>query len=440
MLRHLRERSYYWLTNYLPDKETADNAWFSVIDGMLYTIMVGLTQPFMNLYAMALGASDPMLGFLASWPALVGLLAQFPSAIFTERLHQIRTSLLRWGFAHRINYLFFALIPFLPLSGVNKAWIFIILVTAMNFPAVVVNTMWTQLMGKLFPGRARAQVFADRSFLVSIVTLIFLLISGPILDAIPYPYNFSTVFGIGFLALMASLYSVSRLKEKQVISYSPLDEEEQPLPAAKVSPFSGMSSVLKDKPFLALTFALFVMHIGFGISGAMWTIFYRRQLLLSGTEIARISIISTATTVIWYRFVPRIIERVGSKGAFLLGIALYAPFPFLIASVNPENLWPLWFYCIFDGLAGATYNLSFFNVILESAHDEAHRPSYLAFFNTCISLPGVIFPMIGIEIFMRLGGIDARPVFRIAGSVRILAVLLFGGILMYTRKKEKGSA
>ena len=447
MFRHLVGRCYFWLTNYLPDKETGDNAWYSVLDGMSYTVMVGLTQPFMNLYAMSLGASDPMLGFLSSWPALVGLIAQVPSAIITERLRSIHRSLLSWAFVHRINYLIYALIPFLPVSGEEKAWLFIILVTWMNFPAVVVNSMWTQLMGKLFPGRERARVFADRSYLTSIITLLFLIIAGPILDSIPFPYNYTTVFGIGFTALMLSLFFLSKIKEKPsetaAVNTEPIPEgEENPdheeaSPSLSRSPWSGMGAVLKDNPFLALCFALFVMHIGFGFTSAMWTIFYRRQLMLSSTEIARISIISTTSSVIWYRFVPKVMDKLGSKGALLLGITLFAPVPLANSLATSESLWIIWLIAVIDGMAGSTYNLSFFNVILESAADETNRPSYLAFVNLCTSLAGVIFPIVGMQVYTALGSADVRPLFKISSLIRFSAVLLFFLILWQGNRKRR---
>jgi hypothetical protein len=100
-----------------------------------------------------------MLGFLAAWPALMGLIAQIPSAIITERTDLKLKPLLAWCWAHRINYLLYAIIPFLPITGIMKAWVFIALVTWMNFPAVVVNTMWTQLMGEIFPIRFRGRIF-----------------------------------------------------------------------------------------------------------------------------------------------------------------------------------------------------------------------------------------------------------------------------------------
>ncbi len=39
----------------------------------------------MGVYALALGASDIMLGWLSSLPALIALLSQVPAAIITER-------------------------------------------------------------------------------------------------------------------------------------------------------------------------------------------------------------------------------------------------------------------------------------------------------------------------------------------------------------------
>lgn len=425
MFSKLRERCSYWLTHYLPDEATGRNAWHSAIDGMWYTVMVGLTQPFMTLFALSLGATDQMIGFLSSWPSLVSLVAQVPAAMMTARLLLIKKPLIRWAMLHRINYLIFALLPFLPVDGIVKAWIFVILVALMNFPAVVVNTMWTQLIGKLFPPRYRGQVMADRSFLVGIVTLIFLLVAGPILDIVPYPFNYSLNFGIAFFALMMSIRSLSKFEEK---ASEPAES------AATASPWSGIGTVIKDKPFLGFVAAAFIMNIGFGISSSMWTLFYTRQLFISSTEIGFISIVSTLSSIIWYRIVPKFMDRTGFKNTFLLSYALYMPVPFLYSLVQPDRIWMLYLFTIVDGMAGATNNVSFINVILDSASDESQRPSYLAFFNICASIAGVIFPMVGMQIYLSLGGNDTRPIFWISSAVRLTAVILMTIVLNARRK------
>jgi len=163
-MKHLREKIIHWLTGYLDSETMRSNAFYSIVEGMAYNVMTGLTGSFMAVFAIKLGATDQMLGLLASGPALIGLLSQIPSAIITERTDKKLQPILAWGFLHRINYLFYAIIPFLPLQPVYKAWLFIILVTWMNFPAVVVNTMWTHLMGEIFPISSRGRVFGDRNF------------------------------------------------------------------------------------------------------------------------------------------------------------------------------------------------------------------------------------------------------------------------------------
>ena len=430
----LKERCLFWLTGYLPDEITAKNAWHNLVDGMCYSAKDGLTQPFMSLFAMKLGASDPMLAFLASSPSLVSLLAQVPSAVITERQDDIKKVMIPWSLAHRINYLIFAVLPFLPIDDLLKAWIFIALVTFMNFPAAIVSTMWTHMMGNIFPSNVRAHVFADRYFLSAIVALVFLVIAGPILDYIPYPYNYSFNFGMGFLALITSTYHLSKLKEPKHESTIALEDavslgESTSRSVKNHGPWSGMGIVTKDKPFLGFACSALIMHIGFGVSGAMWPLFYKRQLFMNNTQIGFMSIASTASSVIWYRIVPKIMDRWGAKNTFLLALTLFMPVPLFYSFVKPESLGFIWVISAFDGMASAIYNLSLFNAILAYADDEAHRPSYLAFFNTCVSLPGVILPMIGMQLYIALGSVDVRPIFYISTVVRLSAVVMMFFVL-----------
>lgn len=77
MARLKRLRSY----DYIADPVERENAVNSLIDGSLFSVMSGLTQPFWGAFAVQLGASDYMVGLLTSLPALMNLAAQVPSAI-----------------------------------------------------------------------------------------------------------------------------------------------------------------------------------------------------------------------------------------------------------------------------------------------------------------------------------------------------------------------
>ncbi len=434
-MKHLREKIIHWLTGYLDSETMRSNAFYSIVEGMAYNIMTGLTGSFMAVFAIKLGATDQMLGILASGPALIGLLSQIPSAIITERTDRKLQPILTWGFLHRINYLFYAIIPFLPLPAIYKAWIFIILVTWMNFPAVVVNTMWTHLMGEIFPISSRGRVFGDRNFIVGWVTIAAMLLAGPLLDLIPYPYNYGILFGLSFAGLMVSLYYLKLLKEERVETASVSEVSHN-------GPFDGMMSVIKDKQFFNFTAASFVYYMGFNVSASMWTILYVRFLYLSNTQIAMIAIVSTVISTSSYRFWGRVSDRIGSKQVYFIGCLLFLVQPYFHSFITVPTAWLLWPLAVANGLAGGAFNLAQFNTLLSIAPDPAKRPSYLAFFNMAMQITGFIFPMLGIWLYQNLGN-HLNPVFylstffRAAGLLYLAAVIKVKWPFKPNRKKRR---
>lgn len=420
-MKHLREKIYHWLTGYLDSETTQSNAAYSIVDGMAYSIMIGLTSSFMAVFAIKLGATDQMLGILSSGPALIGLLSQIPSAIVTERTDKKLQPILAWGFVHRINYLFFAIIPFLPILGIYKAWLFIILVTWMNFPAVVVNTMWTHLMGEIFPISSRGRVFGDRNFIVGWVTIAAMLLAGPLLDLISYPYNYGILFGLSFAGLMVSLYYLKQLKEERVETTSVSN-------VSHAGPFDGMFNVIKDRQFLSFTAASFVYYMGFNVSASMWTILYVRFLFLNNTQIAMIAIVSTVISTISYRFWGRVSDRIGSKQVYFIGCLLFLTQPYFHSFIIVKTAWMLWPLAIANGLAGGAFNLAQFNTLLSVAPDPAKRPSYIAFYNMAMQITGFIFPMLGIWLYQNMGN-QLNPVFYLSTFFRCIGLIYLAAVI-----------
>ncbi|NLN84279.1 MAG: MFS transporter [Firmicutes bacterium] len=408
------------LVGYLEGKTMQNNALYSIADGMAYSIMTGLTGAFMGVFALSLGASDQMLGFLAAWPALVGLIAQIPSAIITERTEKKLKPLLAWGFAHRINFLFFAMIPFIPLSSITKAWLFILLVTWMNFPAVVVNTMWTQMMGEIFPIRHRARVFGDRNFILGWVSLGSMILAGPLLDFLPYPINYSILFGLSFLGLMVSLYYLSKVEEIEVEVQIKDDKKQKPL--------DGMKEVFKDKKFLHFTAGSFLYYIGFNISAPMWTLLHVRILHLSNTQIALVAILNAATATIFFRFWGRVSEKLGNEQVYFIGLLIFLLQPWLHVYVNKNRLWLLYALAVANGVASSAFQLSQFNTLLSVAPNPQVRPSYMAFYNMLMQSTGFIFPMLGIAVYGFVGQ-QINPVLYLSSISRTMGLIYLAKVI-----------
>ncbi len=395
----------YYTGNPVTRKNILNNIW----DGAWYVVMVGLTSSFMGVYALALGASDTMLGWLSSLPALVALLAQIPGAIITERSpRRLRVSV-PFGLAFRAGYLLFAVIPFLPIEPIYRAWVFVVLLSLINFPGTVSGVAWSAMMGDVFPSNLRGKVFGDRNMLLGIVQMGFTLLAGPLLDRIPYPWNFVLVFVLSFSALMMSTWYQNKIIEQPASEEVARKDWRQQ--------WQGVGSAIRDRGFIHFTIALFIVHLGFNVSAAMWTILYVKVLFLSKTYIGMLSVVSQLISVCSYRWWGRFADKRGHRMALFVAILGFVPQPFLYNFVH--EAWPLIPLAMLSGFTGAGFNMVLFNALLDTAPDEKVRPSYIAFFNTIMGVTGFAAPMLGVAIYQAT---SMYVVFNIASVLRLVGL------------------
>lgn len=402
-----------WLTSYAPDSTTRSNIMNNIWDGFWYSVMVGLTQSFMGVYALALGASDTMLGWLTSLPALISLLSHIPAAVITERQPKRLRVSVPFGLVFRSSYLLYGLIPFLPIRPVLKAWTFIVLLSVMNFPGTVSGSAWTAMMGDVFPSTIRGRVFGDRNMILGIATMTCTALAGPFLDRLPYPLNYTILFATSFVALMLSTWYQTKMIEapKEITAES-----------RKPGGGDGVRRALADPGFRFFVLAMFIVHVGFNISASMWTILHVRVLGLSKTFIGSLSVVGQLTAVLTSRWWGRFADRHGNRLALFVSIAVFAPQPWLHNFVRSGA--PLIPLSILGGFANAGFGMVLFNALLDTSPDESIRPSYVAVFHTSMGVTGFAAPLIGVALYQSA---SMGLVFTLATVLRLVGM----GVLVW---------
>lgn len=403
------------LFDYCSEPSLRSNIKNSLIDGMWYCVMTGLVLPFVGMFAIRLGATDYMVGLLTSLPALLGLLAQLPSAYLAGRARSLQRLTMASAFMHRIFFLMFAFIPFLPLSGLTKAWLFVILYAVANFPGTVCGTAWQAMMGEMFPESLRGQIFGERNMLTGLVTLIFTALAGWFYDRTNrlFPWNYSIAFGLSFLALMMSLYYLSRLRE----------ERPSGIHQRSADPGRGrqrVRAVISHRPFMLLTAVMLIFHFGLHLPAAVFTILWVKMLHLPEGWIGNFSVVNGLAAVLVYRWLGRVADRRGNGFILFLSLSGFAALPVLYAyAANP---YLISFLQVIGGFAGAAFNLGLFNLLLETA-PTATRADYIAVFNFLMGLSGFILPMLGVAL---LNASSVTVVMVVSSLLRAAAALWLG--------------
>lgn len=391
-----------------------DVTWFGVLSG--------ITSTFISVFAIRLGASNTLVGLLVSLPALINIFWLIPSARIIERQRRRLPIILLAGFLQRVGYLLVALMPFVLRTHRPEA--LVALVALITLPAATLSVAFTSLIAEVVPIGKRAQVVSTRNVLISIISTVTMLISGKLLDLLPFPLNYQLLFGAGFAASLVSLYYVSRIKVADAIVVEQQPRHKTPL-ATRLR--RSLKQIANQRDFVRFSASAFVFQWGLYLPSALYAIYRVRNLSASDTWIGLLSMAMSAVTVVAYFYWGRVISRKGNRSVLVtssLGALLYP----VLTGLSPR-IEPLLLASVVGGIFGAGFNLSFFNTLLEVCPQE-RLPSYVAMNTALINVAAFLAPLLGASLANRL---DIRVVFFIAGAVRLVGAGFFYQLVVRRR-------
>jgi MFS family permease len=404
-------------------RETVEeqNNWNLYLDVAWWGVLSGITSTFVSVFAIRLGASNILVGLLVSLPALVNIFWLIPSARIIERQRRRLPVIVLAGFLQRLGYLLIALMPFV--FRVDQPEALVGLVALVTFPTAIASVAFTSLLADVVPADKRAQVVSTRNVLVSIVSTITVLVSGKLLDLLPFPLNYQLLFGVGFAASLVSLYYVSRIK---VADASGAESRPRHKTRPAINLRRSLKQLMSHGDFVRFSASAFIFHWGLYLPSALYAIYRVKNLGASDTWIGLLSMVQNAVTILTYFYWGRVAGRRGNRRVLLissLGVVLYP----VLTGLSPR-VELLLLPSVVAGIFGAGFNLSFFNTLLEVCPQE-RRPSYVAINTTLINVAAFLAPLLGTSL-TNLS--DIRVVFFIAGALRLLGAGFFYQLIVRT--------
>jgi len=400
----------WWRRKWRPKRTVEEqNIWNFYLDIAWFGVLNGVANTFTRVFAIHLGASNTMVGLLTSAPALVNILWLTPAARIVEGQRSRMPLVLLAGFLQRLSYLFIALMPSVIHSHRPEA--LVVLVALTTIPSALSSLAFTSLLADTIPSRRRGEVVSIRHFLSGISSAITVLIGGKLLDLVPFPLNYQSLFFIGFLASLISLRYVSRIQAPQAIA--------APKAPPSLSPAELWRLANDNRNFARFAFSSFVFHWGLFLPAALYPIYWVKHLHASDSWIGLMATFSNATTVLAYLLWGRVAARRGNRPILFvstLGLVLYPVLTGLSPSVEPLLL-----VAIIGGAFTAGVNLTLYSTLLEVCPRE-RRPTFIALYTVLINVAGFLGPMLGTCLADHL---DIVKALFIAGALRLLGSLLF---------------
>lgn len=424
------------LLAFLPaDPTLRHNARQNLVDGAFFSAMLGFFNPFMSVFAMALGATNYMVGLLVSLPAAAGMVGQALGALLSNGARRKLPIVIEWALVSRLFFLLFAALPYLP---VPKAWVFVAAVGLMNLPTSVANLAWTALVQRLFPPQYRGQIFGLRYTFNSAATLAATAVGGYVLSVLRFPTNYTVLNLASFAALLLSLLYLTKLREPTEAQPAQAQAADaQPVAARRKAGSEVLAAVgraRRNKQFTTFMVAIGAFWFGLFMPQALYPILFVREMNMPTTWIGLLYTAGGLSAMLTYRFWGRFADRHGHR--LTLAICVTArPIHSLLYCFAHAAWTPSIIEFAFCGFVSG-FDLCAFNAILESAPQE-DSPTYIAVFNIVNGLLVLIAPMLGVWVASMTG---VRAGIAISSAARLVGVVMLWRVARAGMPKPAGAA
>jgi len=363
-----------------------------IFDGIFSNAMVTLSSgAFLVAFALALGASNATIGFLAAIPFL-GNMFQLVAIFLVEKSRRRKAISFTASTLSRALLLIMALIPFLFMRVALSLLPIILFLSAAI--AAFSNSAWNSWMRDLVPTEIRGAYFSRRLSLALIVGIVLNLLAARFIDlykvkfADKFLYGYSMLFVGAFIFGMLSSYFLYRTPEPKMLG--------EP---AGFSFVRTLISPFKDVNFKNLIYFTCTWAFALNLAIPFFTVYMLNRLGLSLSMVIIFAVISQITNIsfltIWGRFTDRFSNKSVLSVSGILYLIALALWPF---TTLPEryalSLFVLGAIHILLGIATAGVAISSGYIAFKLA-PEGQATSYLSVNNSLVSLFSAIAPFLG---------------------------------------------
>jgi len=380
-----------------------------IMNGALWASFWGFCGYFLTAYAVALNATNIMIGLLGAIPFIAQLFVEAPGAKLTEYVSRLKLTMIV-AMLSRLSWILIIVSPYVfeePILGVAVGYFFARMFSLSADPA------WTSLLADIVPARIRGHFFGTRQRIISLVALIFSIVGGQYLGLFPKdsPLGFGTMFVIGIVFGIASILVLGRIKEPKNRDHSHHSFKE----------FFKVDGTFR---VFCITSALFSFAHMF--AAPFFAVYMLRNLDMSYSLFALAGGLATIVKILSFKYIGKLADRAGDKPLILISLVGTALVPLFFIFITPSTLWLIIPAQIISGLAWAGTELSMINLLF--AYTVASkRPMMVAEYRIINAVPQIIAPLIGGLVadkgLLILTGIPL--VFAISGVMRFMVVGLF---------------
>ena len=358
----------------------------SVIDGMLFAVMLGASESYLGALAVELGHDAPALALLSSVPLLAGALSQLLSATLARWIGTRKRLVVCGAAGQALSHLGFvwvaqsevqSLAPLLTIKPL--AWA----------SGAVIAPAWSDWMASLTKRFARERYFALRSAGVYTALLLSFIGAGAWLHHAASGERLSAFAQLFWVACGARALSATALF---------LQPDRTPELRARAPGFVRFADALREGQWRT---ALYLAALMFGVyvSVPFFTPYMLHELALDYQRFVALTAVSILAKACVFPFCHRMADRIGLRALLVVSGTGIALLPALWAELPRFEL--LIFVELLGGAVWAGLEFASFQLLLGSAKD-AHRVEFLAVAGAISGLAQLLGSLLGAHLMSGL--------------------------------------
>lgn len=391
-----------------------DSITASVKDGLGWAVMSGFVEAYITPFSLALGASPVQVGFIKSFPSLLGAVAQ----VFTEKFLKFfgtrRAMVADLCFVQASVLCGFALTPALP-DGLRLGifMLFAVLYTALG---LVVNPPWASLMADYLPTEKRGAFLGWRERFIGCVYVGTGLVAGTILNAFGRGtlYGFVLLFAVGSAARFISVHYLRQM-------YEP------PLKAAAKDSSSFIMFLLKARKdnVAIFTASCGALLLGTYLAAPFFSVYLLEGLHVPYWQYMVVMLVGPLTTYLTSKKWGELADKHGCLAVLRIAVVCI-PFVALFWSLS-RNFYVLVLIETFSGVVWAAYVRGSGNFIYDAVPANL-RAKYIGFFGVVVGAAQFAGTLAGGYLYVwlpKIGGHAFIAVLILSTTMRMLSAIPF---------------
>lgn len=394
-----------------------DTAMFLILEGIVYTMVINLYNPFVQMFGKRMGGNDFHTALLNAIPPLVAIFVLIPFGIIIERINRKKQTVIVLLAVLSIFYAAIAFVPFIPHQV--KVLIYVALIGLMNFPGSLYLATWQSFFADSFKGSYASRVYTLRSKYSSLFGLFTVLVTGLLLTIIPKSDEerlmlYQLFYGACFVLTLLQLFLFSRVQGQ------PLHADG--MPSDKLSQNitrEDLNGIFRNRRFLIFCLCGFAFHFSWQMAWPLFFIYNTDYAHLNEFQIGLTNVAAGLTAFLSYTLWNKWMGKKGSSFILIfgtLGLSINS-----LAYATMLSFPGIIILNLCSGFASAGFTLSLFCNLLETLPKEK-KTVYISVFNTITNITGFIAPFAGVWLYNRTNIFVAMG---LNGVLRLIATGLY---------------